>query len=251
LSSAKEASDEVSWLLVAPLVLLPTIVRRWGQRQRLGIGSRQTITAATFLAVVIATIAPGSTLAVAATTPTPLGDTVLLVELSDNPTILSIVGVLLVDDAVAATSTFIAIGVVPTVLLMIRLRCEDSNLLSLGVFGLRPWGRRLQQIMHEEPPLLSLSAAIGDLEEPDDGVQLIVHRQLLPHLDVRDACGERGDDLLVGDPGNLVPHLTEALDVLTERLALVLAHRLKIILSSGALIRRHEVGNELTAQILP
>jgi hypothetical protein len=101
--------------------------------------------------------------------------------------------------------------------------------------------------MHEEPPLLSLGAAIGDLEEPDEGVQLIVHRQHLPHLDVGDACGERGDDLLVGDPGDLVPHLTEALDVLTEHLALVLAHRPKIVLSSGALVRRHEVGNELTA----
>jgi hypothetical protein len=144
LSSAKEASDEVSWLLVAPLVLLPMIVCWWGQRQRLGIGSRQTITAATFLAVVIATIAPGSTLAIAATTPTTLGDTVLLVELPDNPTILGIVGVLLVNDAVTTTSTFIAIGVVPTALLMIRLRREDSSLLSLGVFGLRPWGKCLR-----------------------------------------------------------------------------------------------------------
>jgi hypothetical protein len=57
--------------------------------------------------------------------------------------------------------------------------------------------------VHEEPPLLSLGAAVGDLEEPDDGSQLIIHRQLLPHLDVGDAHGERGDDLLIGDPGIL------------------------------------------------
>jgi hypothetical protein len=48
-----------------------------------------------------------------------------------------------------------------------------------------------------------------------------------------------------------VPHLAEALDVLTKRLALVLMHRLKIILGGGALIRGHEVGDELTAQVLP
>jgi hypothetical protein len=64
-------------------------------------------------------------------------------------------------------------------------------------------------------------------------------------------CGERGDDLLIGDPGNLVPHLDKALDVLTKCLALVLMHRLKIILGGGVLVRRHEVSDELTAQVLP
>jgi hypothetical protein len=103
----------------------------------------------------------------------------------------------------------------------------------------------------EEPSLLGLGAAVGDFEEPDDRSQLIIHGQLLPHLDVGDARGEHGDDLLVGDPGNLVPHLAEALDVLAKRLALVLAHHLKIILGGGALIHGHEVGNELMAQVLP
>jgi hypothetical protein len=91
-------------------------------------------------------------------------------KLPDNPTILGIVGVLLVDDAVAVTSTFIAIGAVPAALLMIWLRREDSSLLSLGVLGLRLWGKRLRQIVHEEPRLLSLGTVVGDLEEPDDGV---------------------------------------------------------------------------------
>jgi hypothetical protein len=100
--------------------------------------------------------------------------------------------------------------------------------------------------VHEEPPVLGLGAAVSDFEEPDDGSQLIIHGQLLPHLDIGDARGERGDDLLVGYPGDLVPHLTEALDILTKRLALVLTHRFKIVLSCGALVRGHEVGNELT-----
>jgi hypothetical protein len=40
-------------------------------------------------------------------------------KLSDNPTIVGIVGVLFMEDAVAATSTFIALGVVPAALLLL------------------------------------------------------------------------------------------------------------------------------------
>jgi hypothetical protein len=96
-------------------------------------------------------------------------------KLSDNPTIIGIVGVLFVEDAVAMTSTFIMLGAVPAALLMIRLRCEDSGLLAVGVLGLRLWGKRLRQVVHEEPPLLGLGASVGDLKEPDDGSQLIIH----------------------------------------------------------------------------
>jgi hypothetical protein len=233
--------------LIALLVLLPMIVRWWGQRQRFGIGLRQTLAVATFLMVIVATIAPGSTLAVAAATPAALGDTIFFMKLSDNPTIIGIVGVLLVENVESATSTFIAFGAVPAALLKIRLHREDNNLLLLGVLGLWLRGKRLRQVVHEETLLLSLCAAVGDLEECNDGSQLVIHRQLLPHLDVRDARGERGDDLLIGDPGNFVPYLTEALNILMKHLALVLTHRLKIILSSGALVRGHEVGNKLAA----
>jgi hypothetical protein len=169
----------------------------------------------------------------------------------DYLTIVSIVGVLLVEDAVAAVSTLITFGAVPAALSMIRLRHESRSLLTLRVLGLGLRGKRLRQVVHEEPPLLGLGASIGDLEEPDDESQLIIHGQLLLHLDVGDARRERGDNLLIGDPGNLVPHLAEALDVLAKRFTLVLTHRLEIILGGGALIRRHEVGDELTAQILP
>jgi hypothetical protein len=58
-------------------------------------------------------------------------------KLPDNPTIVRIVGVLFVEDAVATASTFITLGVVPVALLMIRLRREDSSLLALGFLGLR------------------------------------------------------------------------------------------------------------------
>jgi hypothetical protein len=59
--------------------------------------------------VVVAATAPGSTLAIATATPTALGDTIFFMKLSDNPTIVGIVGVLFMEDAVAATSTFITL----------------------------------------------------------------------------------------------------------------------------------------------
>jgi hypothetical protein len=180
-----------------------------------------------------------------------LGDPILFMKLPDYPTIVGIVSVLLVEDAVAMASTLIALGAVPVALFMIRFCHEGSSLLALRVLGLGLWGKHLRQVVHEEPPLLGLGASVGDLEEPEDGSQLIIHGQLFLHLDVDDAHGERGDNLLIGDPGNLVPHLAEALDVLTKSFALVLTHRLEIILGGGALVRRHEIGDELTAQILP
>jgi hypothetical protein len=165
----------------------------------------------------------------------------------DYPTIISIVGVLLVEDAVVTMPTLIMLGAVPAALFMIRLCREGSSLLTLRVLGLGLWGKHLRQIVHEEPPLLGLGAPIGDLEEPDNGCQLIIHGQIFLHIDVGDAHGERGDNLLIGDLGNLVPHLAEALDVLAKHFTLVLMHRLEIILGGGALIRRHEVGDELMA----
>jgi hypothetical protein len=144
LSPTQEASSEASWLLIAPLVLLAAIIHWWRQRQQLGICTRQTVAAETFVAVVVAAIAPGSTLVVATAAPMALGDTIFFVKLSDNPTIIGIVGVLLVEDAEAAAPTFIALGAVPAVLLMLGLCREDSSLLTLGVLGLQLWGKRLR-----------------------------------------------------------------------------------------------------------
>jgi hypothetical protein len=80
LSSTQEASGEALWLLIAPLVLFTMIIHWWRQWQRLGICTRQTIAAATLVTVIVAVIAPGSTLAVATATPTELGDTIFLHE---------------------------------------------------------------------------------------------------------------------------------------------------------------------------
>jgi hypothetical protein len=120
------------------------ITHRWRQRQRLRICTRQTIAAATLVPVVVAAIALGSTLVVATATPTTLGDAIFFMKLSDNPTIIDIVGVLFVEDAVAPMSTFIMLGAAPAALLMLRLHRKDSSLLALGVLGLRLWGKRLQ-----------------------------------------------------------------------------------------------------------
>jgi hypothetical protein len=48
-------------------------------------------------------------------------------KLPDKPTIVGIVGVLLVENAVAATSSLVALGAVPAALLMIWLCREDSS----------------------------------------------------------------------------------------------------------------------------
>jgi hypothetical protein len=180
-----------------------------------------------------------------------LGDSILFMEFVDYPTIAGIVGVLLVEDAVAMSSTFLTLGVVPTALPMIRLCHEGSSLLMLGVFGLGLWGKRLRQVVHKEPPLLGLGASVGDHKEPDHRSQLIVHGQLFLHLDVGDARGECRDNLLIGDPRDLVPHPAEALDVLAKHFTLVLTHCLEIVLRGEALICGHEVSDELAAQILP
>jgi hypothetical protein len=99
--------------------------------------------AATLISVVVVVIAPGSTLAIATATPMAFGDTIFFMKLPDNPTIIGIVGVLFVEDAVAMTPTFIVLRAVPVALLMIRLRCEDCSLLALGVLRLWLWGKHL------------------------------------------------------------------------------------------------------------
>jgi hypothetical protein len=89
--------------------------------------------------------------------------------LLDNPTIIGIMGVLFMEDAVAVTSTFIALRAVPAALLMLGFRREYGSLLAFGVLGIQLWGKHLRQVVHEEPPLLSLGAAVGDFKEPGDG----------------------------------------------------------------------------------
>jgi isoprenylcysteine carboxyl methyltransferase (ICMT) family protein YpbQ len=120
------------------------IIHQRRQWERLGICTRQIIVAATLVLVIVTVITPGSTLAVATATSMALVDSILFMKLPDYPTIISIVSVLLIEDAVAMAMTLIAIRAVPMALLVIRLRREDSSLLTLGVLGLRLWGKRLR-----------------------------------------------------------------------------------------------------------
>jgi hypothetical protein len=99
---------------------------------------------ATLVPVVVTVIALGSTFVIATATPTVLGDSILFMKFPDYPTIISIVGVLLMEDAVAMASALIMLGAVLAALLMIRLCREGSSLLMLRVLGLLLWGKRLR-----------------------------------------------------------------------------------------------------------
>jgi hypothetical protein len=88
---------------------------------------------ATLIPIVVAAITSGASSAVALATPMVLGDSIFVMKLSDDPTIIGIVGVPLVEDAVAASSTLVMLGTVPAMLLVVRLHHEGSNLLALGV----------------------------------------------------------------------------------------------------------------------
>jgi hypothetical protein len=121
----------------------------------------------TLIPVVVAAVASRAASAVAPAAPVALGNSVFLMELPDDPTIISIVGVTLVEDAVTASSALVMLGEVPTTVLLVGLRCEDGSLLALGVLHPGLWERRLRHIVHEELPLFGLGAPVGDLEEPD------------------------------------------------------------------------------------
>jgi hypothetical protein len=134
LSSSQEAGGEASWLLVAPLVFFSVVVFWWRQWRRLGICARRVVAPVTLIPAIVTAVTSGAALAVATATPTALGDSILVMEFSDNPTIISIVGVCLVEDAVAVSSTLITLGAVPVTLLVVRLYRKGSSLLALGVF---------------------------------------------------------------------------------------------------------------------
>jgi hypothetical protein len=88
---------------------------------------------ATLVPVIVAAVTSGAASAVAPATPVVLGNSIFVMELPDDPTIIGIVGVPLVEDAVAASSTLVTLGAVPSTLLLVRLRREGNNLLALGI----------------------------------------------------------------------------------------------------------------------
>jgi hypothetical protein len=65
-------------------------------------------------------------------------------KLPDNPTIIGIVGVVIVEDAITVSSALVPLGVVSTAVLLLRLRHEDSSLLALGFLWLGLRQRRLR-----------------------------------------------------------------------------------------------------------
>jgi hypothetical protein len=215
------------------------------QRKGFGVHAWRVFPSATHIVVIIMV----ATTSAAATTPASFRHAGLLMELPDDPAVISVMRVSVVENAVSVTAALIALGAVIMAVPLLGLCREDCNLLALGVFWLGLRRHRLRGAVHEEPSLLGLGALVVDLEDPYHGGQLVVHRELFLHLDVGDTHGERRDDFLVGDLKNLVAHLAEALDVLPKRLALNLAHRFEVVLCSGVLIRGHEIGDELLAYI--
>ena len=73
---------------------------------------------------------------------------------------------------------------------------------------------QVRVVVGEETAFLGLGALVGHLEKLDDGRELIVDAEFLTHADVRDAPGQGGDDVCVGDAGDLIVDLTKALDEL-------------------------------------
>jgi hypothetical protein len=216
------------------LILLTTVVglRRW--RKRLDVHAWRVFPLVAFITVIVTVATASATTAIAATAPAVLGQAMLFVGLPDYPTIICIVCFPLVEDAIPAMVALVSFGVVVVVMLLLGLCHEDGSLLALRVLGLDLRRRRLKGAVDEWTPFLGLGALVCDLEEPNHIGELIIHGVLFLHLDVGDARKKHGDDFLIG-------HLAEALDVVSEHLAFVLAH-----LSVDFVSQKHGVPREET-----
>ena len=142
-------------------------------------------------------------------------------------------------------------------LLVLGLCCEDSLRLALGGCPgrvRRGQGLLLLQcwvIVGEEVTLLGLGALVGHLEELDDLRELVMDSEFFTHADVCDAPDESGDNVCVGDAGDLIADLAEALDELAQRLPWGLAYCFQVILGEGTLVGASEVGDERIADSSP
>ena len=114
-----------------------------------------------------------------------------------------------------------------------------GGFLLLGPLGGVPW-----LVLDEQAALLSLGALVRQVEELDDGGDVVVDAKLLEHPHVRDSSLEGRNDLCVGGIGNLVAHLAEAMDVLADGLARLLAHGAKVVVLEATLVRALEVRHE-------
>jgi hypothetical protein len=215
LSPAEDTSDVPVRLLVAPEIFLGVVVvglrrRLWLLSVRLRRRLLVTLVPIVFATATNATTATTSSATIAATIPAPPGAIKLLMELLELLVIFSVVGVLLVEQAVR-TVGLAPLGAILAVVLALWFRREDGWFLTLVFLGLvlgwRSSGSRFRCIVNEQTSLLSLGASVGKLKEPDRRGQLIVDGELLSHPDVGDTRGESGDDFLVRDPGDPVADL--------------------------------------------
>lgn len=65
------------------------------------------------------------------------------------------------------------------------------------------------------------------------------------------AVDEGIDSFIGGDVGDGEPHVREALDVVTQRLILVVSDFLQVVLGAGLLAGSHEVVNESPFELGP
>ena len=90
----------------------------------------------------------------------------------------------------------------------------------------------------------SVAIVYNPIQELQYPKQLAKHEVTRPSLEGR-------NDLRVGGVGDLVAHLAEALDVLAEGLARILAHGTEVVVHEAALVRALEVGDKAPADIFP
>ena len=137
--------------------------------------------------------------------------------------VLGVMGVAVAEDAVGMVVTTAGAGVVGAtalttlVMLLVRLDDEHRGWLALDVLLLcgRDVGLLGPEVVGEQPAILGLGALVHELEELDYGVKGVMDGELLAHHHIGDAHREGGDDLRVGDAGDIVADLAEALDALT------------------------------------
>ena len=98
---------------------------------------------------------------------------------------------------------------------------------------------------------LCLGALVRQVEEGDHRGEGVLDAQLLEHPVVRDTLPEGADDVGVLEVWDRVAHLTEALDVVAQRLVRLQMHGSQVVGGEGTLIRTLEVGEEDLAELLP
>ena len=112
----------------------------------------------------------------------------------------------------------------------------------------KPLHLEAQQRLQEEGCVVDISRHIEHLQIQ---AHVLMYGKLLLHLDVADAVGERGDDGLVRDLGDLETSVVEALDVLLEGLSWLLPDAAQVTRGRQAVASALEVGDEAVVHLIP